>query len=135
MKHYLLLIFFIAFSGSILFSKDKTNNYQNLNAKKAKALIDDYDKKSKKLIIIDVRTKEEFDKGHLKKAQCIDFFDNNFEENIISLDKKVPYLIHCQSGGRSMKAYKLMQSLGFKNVYHLDGGMLAWKKLGERIQK
>jgi len=54
MKHYPLLILLIAFSGSILFSKDKTNNYQNLNAKKAKALIDDYDKKSKKLIIIDV---------------------------------------------------------------------------------
>ena len=54
---------------------------------------------------------------------------------IKNLDKTIPYLVHCQSGGRSMKAFKLMQSLGFKRVYHLDGGMLAWKKLGKTIQE
>ena len=114
---------------------EKKEIYTNLSAQKTKALINDYKAKSKKLTIIDVRTMDEYKKSHLANSRLIDFFDSNFEDKIKNLDKTIPYLVHCQSGGRSMKAFKLMQSLGFERVYHLDGGMLAWKKLGKMIQE
>ena len=135
MKSYLFTIQLFILIQLITFADDKIESYKNLSAQKTKALINDYKETSKKLIIIDVRTIEEYKKGHLTNSKLIDFFDSNFEDKIKNLDKKIPYLVHCQSGGRSMKAFKLMQSLGFKKVYHLDGGMLAWKKLGKKIQE
>ena len=135
MKHSLFLILLLTSIQLFTFADEKVESYTNLSAQKTKALINDYKEKSKKLIIIDVRTKDEYKKSHLTNSELIDFFDSNFEDKIKNLDKKTPYLVHCQSGGRSMKAFKLMQSLGFKRVYHLDGGMLAWKKLGKTIQE
>ena len=135
MKHSLFLILLLTSIQLFTFADEKVESYTNLSAQKTKALINDYKEKSKKLIIIDVRTKDEYKKSHLTNSKLIDFFDSNFEDKIKNLDKKTPYLVHCQSGGRSMKAFKLMQSLGFKKVYHLDGGMLTWKKLGKKIQE
>jgi len=135
MKHSLFLILLLTSIQLFTFADEKVESYTNLSAQKTKALVNDYKEKSKKLIIIDVRTKDEYKKSHLTNSKLIDFFDSNFEDKIKNLDKKTPYLVHCQSGGRSMKAFKLMQSLGFKRVYHLDGGMLAWKKLGKTIQE
>jgi len=135
MKHSLFLILLLTLIQLFTFADEKVESYTNLSAQKTKALVNDYKEKSKKLIIIDVRTKDEYKKSHLTNSKLIDFFDSNFEDKIKNLDKKTPYLVHCQSGGRSMKAFKLMQSLGFKKVYHLDGGMLAWKKLGKKIQE
>ena len=129
----IILILFI--STLSLSAADKTKKiHQNLNPKKAKTLIESYDKAKEKLMIIDVRTREEYEQGHLSKAKLIDFFDDAFEKKISALDKKSAYLIHCQSGGRSMKAFKLMKTLGFEKVFHLDGGILAWKSLGNRLK-
>lgn len=127
-----LILFISTLSVSVA---DKTKKvHQNLNAEKSKALIESYNKSKNKLIIIDVRTQEEYAKGHLPHAKLIDFFDDKFEKKIKALDKKLPYLIHCQSGGRSMKVFKLMKTLGFEQVYHLDGGILAWKSSGNRLK-
>ena len=127
-----LILFISTLSVSVA---DKTKKvHQNLNADKSKSLIESYNKSTNKLIIIDVRTQEEYEKGHLSNAKLIDFFDDDFEKKIKALDKKLPYLIHCQSGGRSMKAFKLMKTLGFEKVFHLDGGILAWKSSGNRLE-
>mgnify|MGYP001408683396 FL=1 len=127
-----LILFISTLSVSVA---DKTKKvHQNLNADKSKSLIENYNKSTNKLIIIDVRTQEEYEKGHLSNAKLIDFFADDFEKKIKALDKKLPYLIHCQSGGRSMKAFKLMKTLGFEKVFHLDGGILAWKSSGNRLE-
>ena len=90
-------------------------------------------KEKKTLIIIDVRTKEEYDREHFPKAKLINFFGSDFEKKLKGLDKSKAYLLHCQSGGRSRGALRKMQKLGFKEVYHLDGGILAWKKAGGEL--
>ena len=107
--------------------------YKNLDAVKTKAIIAKYKKEKKNLTIIDVRTKEEYDREHLPKAKLINFFGKDFEKKLKELDKNKSYLLHCQSGGRSRGALKKMQELGFKKVYHLDGGILAWKKSGGEL--
>ena len=83
---------------------------------------------NKSAIIIDVRTPEEFNKGHLRNSLNVNWFDENFDENLKIFNKDLPVFVYCLSGGRSSKANEKIQSLGFKNVYELDGGILEWRK-------
>tara|TARA_B100000287_G_scaffold169449_1_gene159845 strand:+ start:638 stop:1249 length:612 start_codon:yes stop_codon:yes gene_type:complete len=85
-------------------------------------------KKDKSAIIIDVRTPEEFNKGHLRNSLNVNWFDENFDENLKIFNKDLPVFVYCLSGGRSSKANEKIQSLGFENVYELDGGILEWRK-------
>lgn len=76
--------------------------------------------------LIDVRTPDEFAAGYIENAVNIDFNAPNFNTQISTLDKEQPLLIYCAAGGRSAKAAALMESLGFKKVYELQGGYRNW---------
>lgn len=80
----------------------------------------------KKHPLIDVRTPEEFVKGHIENALNIDFNSPDFSAQISKLDKEQNLLIYCSAGGRSTKAASLMESLGFKKVYELKEGYRNW---------
>ena len=77
--------------------------------------------------IIDVRTPDEFSKGHLVNANNYDWNGNKFDEQIASLDKSKPIFVYCLSGGRSSSAASEMRSQGFVTVYELDGGIMKWR--------
>jgi thioredoxin 1 len=79
--------------------------------------------------IIDVRTAEEFSKGHLGNALNFDWNRNEFESQIAPLDKSKPVFIYCLSGGRSSSAARKMRADGFKTVYELDGGIMKWRSV------
>ncbi|MCS7019334.1 MAG: thioredoxin [Cytophagales bacterium] len=79
-------------------------------------------------IVLDVRTKGEFIKGHLANASCMDYNDDKFPEMVAHLDKNKTYFVYCLSGGRSTAAANYMRKNGFKEVYDLKGGILAWQK-------
>lgn len=84
--------------------------------------------------IIDVRTVEEFQEGHIEGALQYDYYETeSFEAALAALDKEKTYFIYCRSGGRSGTTLDMMQQMGFKKVYNLDGGMLAWRKAGEAV--
>ena len=89
----------------------------------------------KRPTIIDIRTLGEFKAGHLESAIHIDFLKEDFSDAIQKLNRDKPYLVHCQSGGRSSNSLKLWKTLGFTKIYHLDGGFLAWKKAGLPVAK
>ncbi len=76
--------------------------------------------------IIDVRTPEEFESGHLQNAVNIDWNGDNFETEISKLDKTKPVFVYCLSGARSASAAKQMRSQGFKTIYQMDGGIIKW---------
>jgi len=99
----------------------------HLDAGQAAKIISIPDKK-KRPTIIDIRTLGEFKAGHLESAIHIDFLKEDFPDAIRKLPRDKPYLVHCQSGGRSSNSLKLWKTLGFTEIYHLDGGFLAWKK-------
>jgi thioredoxin len=77
--------------------------------------------------ILDVRTPDEFSKGHLANALNYDWNGNEFDKQIATLDKSQPVLVYCLSGGRSSSAATKMRSEGFKTVYELDGGIMKWR--------
>ena len=78
-------------------------------------------------IIIDVRTPDEFSKGHLVNALNYDWNGNEFGKQIAPLDKSKPVFVYCLSGGRSSSAASKMRSDGFTQVYEMDGGIMKWR--------
>lgn len=83
-------------------------------------------------ILLDVRTPEEYQEGHLDNAVNINWFDTDFAKQTLSLNKEKPIYVYCKLGGRSAKASKVLDSLGFKNVVDLTGGYDAFKAAKEK---
>lgn len=86
-------------------------------------------------LLVDVRTDGEFAAGHLKGAKQIDINGSNFNEQVAKLDKDVPVYVYCRSGARSGRAAKMMKGMGFKEVYNLEGGILAWQRAGKSVER
>ncbi len=86
--------------------------------------------------LIDVRTLDEYNAGHLKNAKQADFYQTQkFSDYLDTLDKKTNYLIYCRTGKRSGEALKIMQSKGFISVSDISGGYNAWATSGFPIEK
>lgn len=83
-------------------------------------------------ILLDVRTKQEFDDGHIPNSILIDIYSPAFPEKIKELDKEKNYYIYCRSGNRSYHAGVFMLQQGFKTVYNLADGILDWNEPLER---
>lgn len=83
--------------------------------------------------VIDVRTKEEYDAGHIDGAILIDISDPAFSQKINMLQKDASYSIYCRSGNRSGRALSFMEENGFSDVINLDGGIIAWKGNGNNL--
>lgn len=78
--------------------------------------------------ILDVRTEEEVEDGHIPNALNIDIhLGQGFIDEIEKLDKQKNYYVYCRSGARSAQACAIMNSLGFKNTDNLLGGFMNWE--------
>ncbi len=78
------------------------------------------------ITVIDVRTPEEVVEGKIIGAANINIFDADFADRIGTYDKTNTYAMVCRSGARSGQACIHMDSMGFKNVSNVEGGMMAW---------
>ncbi len=85
------------------------------------------------LVVLDVRTPEEFAQGHLEGAVMLDFYRTDFAAELDKLDKDVPYLLYCRSGNRSGQTATIMSQLGFSDVADVDGGVVAWGEAGHPL--
>ena len=86
--------------------------------------------KNKNFRLVDVRTPEEFAQGHLAGAALVDFKSPTFADEIAKLPREAKILIYCRSGHRSGIALQQMQSMGFKDVRDIGGGINAWMSAG-----
>ena len=77
--------------------------------------------------LIDVRTADEFSKGHLVNALNIDWNGNEFDMLTSKLKKEEAVFVYCLSGGRSAAAAAQLRQSGFKNVIELNGGIMKWR--------
>ena len=89
-----------------------------------------YNKSTPGLQLVDVRTPEEYGVSHIKDAQNICVTEDDFKEKVAGLDKDKPVYVYCKKGGRSARASKILQEMGFKEVYDLQGGITAWEEEG-----
>ena len=91
--------------------------------------------KTGKYTIIDVRTKEEFDAGHIKGALNFDYYSDDFEEQVEEQlkDKNKPYIVYCRSGMRSLYSADILKDLGYTDITNMKGGFLAWQNAGKPV--
>lgn len=83
-------------------------------------------------IIIDVRTTEEYDQGHIPEVTLIPLDQLSARIAVVPKDKKV--LVICRSGIRSLQAVQLLRDKGYTNVYNITEGMNSWRGLVEKVQ-
>ena len=84
-------------------------------------------KEKDKVLLIDVRTPEEYAEGHIEGALNIDFMNPPaFDKEFSALDTSKPLMIYCRSGNRSRRAAEKLKAMGFQQVFDLEGGYRAW---------
>ncbi len=109
----------IAFAGLLIFNSfsKTTGDDMDLNASEFKEKLE-----SQPGLVIDVRTDEEYNNGHLALTDYqYNFLDGEFENQLNQMDKDKTYYLYCRTGNRSGKAAKLMKERGFNNVYNVGG--------------
>lgn len=85
------------------------------------------------LQLVDVRTPQEYQSGHLRDALLIDMYSSDFTRRLETLNKDQPIAVYCAVGQRSFAVYEMLKEKGFKQVYHLEGGIQAWANEGKPI--
>jgi rhodanese-related sulfurtransferase len=133
-KHF--YTFFTGIIIAIIFSSTAMaeNNYLDITVNKAAEMIEQMSSDAP-IVILDVRTKGEFDSGHLNDALNLDVKSASFKEKISKLDKDKTYLVYCRSGKRSKRAQNIMKELHFKKAINMLGGFIAWQKAGQPFSK
>lgn len=82
------------------------------------------------VVTIDVRTKDEFDAGHIKGAINIDVDSATFDSEIAKLSKSATYAVYCHSGRRSGIATDKMAKAKFVSIFNLTNGIQDWMSVG-----
>ena len=108
-----------------------SNNTGTLDAEAFDQMV----RKSSEEIILDVRTRGEFEEGHIPGAVLIDVNESDFKQEANSLDKSKPVFVYCAAGIRSKKAAAILKDSGFKTIYHLEDGLKAWSKAQKELTK
>ena len=106
-------------------------------SKTKRVTVDEYDllRANTNYVVLDVRSKAEFEKGHIAGATNIDISSPRFAETVGALDRSKTYLVNCAVGMRSARACKKMEELGFTNLFDLAPGFDGWKKAGKPVEK
>jgi len=87
------------------------------------------------ILLIDIRTPQEYAQGHLPGAKLINYYDADFMQKMSKLDKSKDLYIYCRSGHRSGKAAQYLKTTGFPKIYDLKGGINNWYQNNMKIIK
>ena len=105
--------------------QDKENDqgavYVNITAEEAKQIMDN----EEGYIILDVRTQEEYDEGHIPGATQISHEEIAEKAEEVLTDKDQLILVYCRSGRRSKIAAEALVELGYTNIKEF-GGIIDW---------
>ena len=102
-----------------------------VNSKQVNSML----QKDKKWIVLDVRSAEEFNSGHIKGAVNIDIRQPDAFSKIDKLNKNAKYIVHCRTNHRSGMAVEHMMQSGFKKIYQMMDGWSGWLTNNLPVQK
>jgi phage shock protein E len=114
----------------VVVNKRNSKSISQINAAKAMEMQND-----KQALILDVRTSEEFNSGHLKNAKNISVQILNENLSGITSWKNKPVLVYCHSGARSSAASQILNKNGFTNISNMIGGISSWSGAGNEVVK
>ena len=107
--------------GQVMDGEDMVRSYTQISQEEAKQLMEQDGTK----VIVDVRTQEEYDSGHIPGAICIPNESIETEQPEELPDPQQVILIYCRSGNRSKQAAQKLFDMGYTNVYEF-GGINEW---------
>ena len=84
-------------------------------------------------ILVDVRTTEEYESGHIQDAINFDFYSESFQNDILTLDKSSSIILYCRTQNRSTKTANYLKENGYKEIIVLAGGITSWVKNGNDL--
>ncbi len=116
-----------ALSGCVTKSPEKAQ-YTDISVQQAKEMIDKGD-----VFILDVRTQEEYNAGHIRNSTLIPVQDLSKRLNEVPRDRDT--IVYCKTGGRSTAASEILANSGFIRIYNMKGGITEWTKAGYEIVK
>jgi rhodanese-related sulfurtransferase len=130
MKKFCIIVFMTltlvpALSGCVTKSPEKAQ-YIDTSVQQAKERIDKDD-----VFILDVRTQEEYNAGHIRNSTLIPVQDLSKRLNGVPRDRNI--LIYCRTGGRSTAASETLANNGFTRIYNMKGGITEWTKAGYEV--
>lgn len=118
---FLLLAVMMLTACGELNKTDREVTYMNITAEEAKGIMD----REEGYIILDVRTQEEYDQGHIPGAIQISHEEIAEKAEDVLTDKDQLILVYCRSGRRSKIAAEILVDLGYTNIKEF-GGILDW---------
>ncbi len=84
-------------------------------------------------ILVDVRTAEEYESGHIQDAVNFDFYSESFQNDILTLDKSSSIILYCRTQNRSTKTANYLKENGYREITVLEGGITSWVKNGNDL--
>ena len=84
-------------------------------------------------ILVDVRTMEEYESGHIQDAVNFDFYSESFQNDILTLDKSSSIILYCRTQNRSTKTANYLKENGYKEITVIAGGITTWVKNGNDL--
>ena len=123
----LILVFgVVSFFSSVLYAGVLVVSIQSLQNKQAA---------QQNLLLLDVRSAEEFNEGHVPGAVNIPHTSLDRIYLLLNRSKDKQRIIYCRSGKRAALVLDAMNDRGLINLYHLEGDMIAWKEAGLPVEK
>jgi rhodanese-related sulfurtransferase len=125
----LTLVVIIAVSALIIYYTQihlpsTTISFGDVTVEEAKSLVES----NVSLIIVDVRTREEYDSGHIEGAILIPV--SELEGRINELSKEEELLIYCRTGNRSSNSVNILKANGYTKIFHMNDGIIGWIQAG-----
>jgi len=90
---------------------------------------------NKQAVLLDARTPQEFDAGHLTGAINVNYLSEHLADELEALDKDKHYYIYCRTSRRSLRVCVLLKNMGFKQIYHLENGLIEQEQLYSLAKK
>jgi rhodanese-related sulfurtransferase len=106
---------------SLIGCKKENDIIKTIDSKEAKEIME----QNEDVIILDVRTEEEFREGHIKGAILLPDYEVEEKAEEVLVDKSTTVLVYCRSGRRSASAAKALLTLGYSKIYDF-GGIIDW---------
>lgn len=97
-------------------------------------LLERLDAQDAALVVLDVRTAEEFAAGHVPGARNISHDELGSRLAELESERDKDLVIYCRSGRRTGLAVETLRQAGFKRLYHLDGDFMGWAAAGRPIE-
>ncbi len=121
-------ILLVALISGCISSPSEKARYIDVGVQQGKEMIDSGD-----VFILDVRTQEEYDAGHIRNSTLIPVQELDSRLKELPRNKKI--LVYCRTGQRSVAASEKLENSGFTQIYNMKGGITEWKNAGYEVVK